>query len=192
MNILRNEKGFAMGFVLILAAVALGMTLAMFFMLGRGSYVSGQQKRFHTAVEASRGGTEAMLQLIGSRGVPTTPYTNLFLNSSGVSTFLQEKLTTPTDNWASLGLDSAIAIDPNDNTTYDVRLDLGAYRAYGKIVHTVKGNSAPDEGLQKGGVASENTGGEVKSYPYLYTVEVLSQSTANPTERSKMSVLYQY
>jgi len=192
MKILRNEKGFALGFILILAVVALGMTLAMLFMLGRGSYVSGQQKRFHTAVEAGRGGMEAMLQLVGSRGMPTTPYTNLFLNSSGGPVFLQTKLITPTDNWASLGLNSAVAIDPNDNTTYDVRLDLGAYRAYGKIIHTVKGNSAPDEGLQKGGVASENTGGEVKSYPYLYTLEVLSQSTTNPTERSKLSVLYQY
>jgi hypothetical protein len=192
MKILRNEKGFALGFVLILAVVALGMTLAMLFMLGRGSYVSGQQRRFHTAVEASRGGMEAMLQLIGSRGIPSTPYTNLFLNPSGASTFLQKKLVAPTDNWVSLGLNSAIAIDPADNTTYDVRLDLGTYRAYGKIVHTVKGNSAPDEGLQRGGVASENTGGEVKSYPYLYTVEVLAQSATNPTERSKISVLYQY
>lgn len=190
MKILRNEKGFAMAFVLILAAVALGMTLAMLLMMGRGSYVSGQQKRFHTAVEAGRGGMEAMLQLIATQGIPGTPYANLVLNASDNSTFLQRKLNIPTDNW--VGLDSAVAIDPNDNTTYDVRLDLGTYRAYGKIVHTVPGNSAPDEGLQKGGVTDPNVGGEVVSYPYLYTVEVLAQSAANPTERSKLSVLYQY
>lgn len=189
MKILRNEKGFALAFVLILAAVSLGLTLAMLFMLGRGSYVSGQQKRYQTALEAGRGGVEAMLQLIGTRGVPSTPYTNLFLNTTGV-TYLQTKLSTTTDAW---GLDNSVAINPADNTTYDVRLDLGAYRAYGKIVDTVTGNSGPDEGLLKTGVVNTNSGEVVvMSIPYLYTVEVLSQSTANPTERAKISVLYQY
>jgi len=32
----------------------------------------------------------------------------------------------------------------------------------------------------------------VVSVPYLYTIEVLSQSTTNATERSKLSILYQY
>lgn len=190
MNILRNEKGFALAFVLILAAVALGMTLAMLFMMGTGSGVSGRQMRFHTAVEASRGGVEAMLQLIGSRGIPTTPYTNLALNSSGGVTYLQTKLNGTTATWGSL--DSAFTINPIDNTSYDVRLDLGGYRAYGKIVDTVTGNSGPDEGLLKEGVVSSSAEVTVMSLPYLYTVEVLAQSTVNPTERSKMSVLYQY
>lgn len=190
MKILRNEKGFALAFVLILAAVSLGLTLAMLFMLGRGSYVSGQQKRYHTALEAGRGGIEAMLQLIGARGVPSTPYTNLFLNTTGGITHLQTKLNTTTETW---GLDNSVAINPADNTTYDVRLDLGTYRAYGKIVDTVAGNSGPDEGLLKSGVVTSSSGEVVvMSIPYLYTVEVLSQSTANPTERAKISVLYQY
>src|SRR5512139_466928 len=120
MKILRNEKGFALAFVLILAAVSLGLTLAMLFMLGRGSYVSGQQKRFHTAVEAGRGGVEAMVHVIGNRGTPLAAYTVLDC------TALQSKLTTPTNTW--IGLDNSIAIDPSDSDTYDVRLDLGAYR----------------------------------------------------------------
>ena len=77
MKTLRNEKGFAMVFVLILAAIALAMTLAMLIMVSRGSFVSGQQKRFRTAVEAGRGGMEAMFQLIveprESRRSPWTP-----------------------------------------------------------------------------------------------------------------------
>src|SRR5512139_465975 len=103
MKILRNEKGFALAFVLILAAVSLGLTLAMLFMLGRGSYVSGQQMRFHTALEASRGGVEAMLQLIGTRGIASTPYTNLFLSTSGGVSHLQTKLNGVTGTW---GLDN--------------------------------------------------------------------------------------
>jgi len=61
MKILRNEKGFALVFVMILAVIALMMTLAMLLMVSRGSYVSGQQKRYRTALEASRGGAAAMI-----------------------------------------------------------------------------------------------------------------------------------
>lgn len=187
MHILRNEKGFALGFVLILAVIALLMTLSMLFMVSRGSYVSGQQKRYRTALEASRGGAEAMLQIIGSRGDPSTPYTNLFLGAS-----LPSKLISTTGSWASPA-ESSLTIDPSANTTYDVRIDLGTYWVYMKVVDTVVGNTGVNEGLLKSGVVSTTTG-EISgmAIPYLYTIEVLSQSQANPTERSKLSVLYQY
>ena len=72
-------------------------------------------------------------------------------------------------------------------------IDLGAYRVYSKIVDTVDGNSGADEGLLKTAVVNSGSGEvTVVSVPYLYTIEVLSQATANPTERSKLSVLYQY
>jgi hypothetical protein len=187
MNILRNEKGFALAVVLILAAIALGLTLAMLAMVGRGSYVSGQQKRYRTALEASRGGAEAALELIASGGNLTTPYANLHLNSGTVPT----KLSNPTAAWG--GLDNAMAINTNDNTTYDMTIDLASYRVYSKIVDTVAGNSAVNEGLLKSGVVTTSSAEVVAiSVPYLYTIEVLSQSQNNPTERAKLSVLYQY
>ncbi len=186
MNTLRNEKGFAMVFVLILAAISLAMTLAMLIMVGRGSYVSGQQKRFRTAVEAGQGGMEAMFQLISSRGNPTTPFTNQLLNAS-----LVPKLAGPTATWVAL--DNTMTIDPGVNTTYDMRIDLGMYRVYSKVVDTVDGNSGADEGLLKTGVVNSGSGEvTVVSVPYLYTIEVLSQHQTNPTERSKLSILYQY
>jgi Tfp pilus assembly protein PilX len=187
MNLLRNEKGFALGFVLILAVIALVMTLSMLFMVSRGSYVSGQQKRYRTALEASRGGAEAILQIIGTRGTATTPYTNLFLGTA-----LTTKLTSATSTWASPA-NSSVTIDPKTNTTYDVRIDLGTYTVYMKVIDTVVGNTGVNEGLLKSGVVSTTTG-EISgmAIPYLYTIEVLSQSSVNPTERSKLSVLYQY
>jgi hypothetical protein len=189
MNILRNEKGFALAFVLILAVIALGLTLAMLSMVGRGSFVSGQQKRYRTAVEASRGGMEAMLQKIAVGPAGTLPYTGLSIpNDNAIAT----KLANSTSAWG-VGIDNAITIDVGDATTYDMRVDLGAYRVYTKIVDTVAGNSSMDEGLLKTGVVSLGSGEVVVvSVPYLYTIEVLSQSAANPTERSKLSVLYEY
>jgi len=187
MRVLRNEKGMALVFVLILAAVALGLTLAMLNMVGRGSYVSGQQKRYRTALEASRGGVEAALQMIASGGTMATPYSNLYLNSGTVPT----KLSRSTGAWG--GLDNAITIDVTDTATYDMTIDLGTYRVYSKIVDTVAGNSGVNEGLLKSGVVTTSSGEVVAvSVPYLYTIEVLSQSQNNPTERAKLSVLYQY
>ncbi len=186
MKILRNENGFALLFVMILAAIALVMTLGMLFMVSRGSYVSGQQKRYRTAVEASRGGAEAVMEVIATRGITSPAYTNLSLESS-----LATKLVTGTNGW--VGLDNTITIDAGNNLTYDMRIDLGVYRVYMKVVDTVVGNTGLNEGLLKSGVVttspSEISGMAV---PYLYTIEVLSQSQANPTERSKLSVLYQY
>lgn len=188
MKTLRNEKGFALGFVLVLAAIALTMTVAMLLMVGRGSFISGQQKRFRTAVEASRGGMEAMMQLIANRGALSTPYDNQALtNAVAVTT----KMSLTTGSWG--GLDNSITIDPDTASTYDMRIDLGSYRVYTKIVDTVDGNSGMDEGLLKTAVVNSGSGEvTVVSVPYLYTIEVLSQSRVNPTERSKLSVLYQY
>lgn len=185
MKYLGNEKGFAMVFVLILAAISLAMTLAMLIMVSRGSYVSGQQRRYRTAVEAGRGGMEAISQLIAVRG-GATPYTFPFLSADIVT-----KLSVPTDNWVAL--DKSMTIDVGNNATYDMTIDLGAYRVYTKIVDTVEGNSGADEGLIKTAVVNAGSGEvTVVSVPYLYAIEVLSQSTTNPTERSKLSVLYQY
>ena len=178
-----------MVFVLILAAISLAMTLAMLIMVSRGSYVSGQQKRFRTAVEAGRGGMEAMFQMISSRGTVITPFPNQVLPTAGA---LATKLAGPTAGWVG-GLDSSSTIDPGVATSYDMRIDLGTYTVYTKIVDTVDGNSGADEGLIKTGVVNSGSGEvTVVSVPYLYTIEVLSQSTVNPTERSKLSVLYQY
>jgi hypothetical protein len=194
MKILRNEKGFALVFVMVLAVISLVMTLAMLFMVSRGSYVSGQQKRYRTAVEASRGGAEAMMEAIAVRGnLSTYSSMNMWLNPD---LSFQTKLGNATGAWNSLGLDntrSSITIDAGTPATYDMTVDLGVYRVYVKVVDTVVGNTGLSTGLLKSGVVTTSPS-EISgmAIPYLYTIEVLSQSTANPTERSKLSFLYQY
>lgn len=185
MKTIGNEKGFALVFVLILAAITLVMTLAMLFMTGQGSLISGQQKRYRTAGEASRGGMEAIFQVIADRGIQTTPYTNQVIGPN-----LVNKLAFPTTAW--VGMDNTMSINPSDNTTFDMRVDLGVYRVYTKVADTVDGNSGADEGLEKFGTGSGSGEVTVVSVPYLYTIEVLAQSVTNPTDRSRLSILYQY
>jgi len=175
MKILRNEKGFALVLVMILAVVALMMTVAMLFMVSRGSYVSGQQKRYRTALEASRGGAEAIMDVIATR-------------PPGMSDSLKTKLSSPTNSWGAL--DNSITVTPGNA---DRTINLGMYIVYVKVVDTVLGNTGLSTGLMKSGVVTTSPS-EISgmAIPYLYTIEVLSQSTTNSTERSKLSVLYQY
>jgi hypothetical protein len=186
MKIAANEKGVVLVFVLLLSLVAIITTAGLLHMLARSGYVSGQQKRYTTALEAAKGGLEATTQVVEDSGAATIPLTNLVLGAD-----LNTKLTNPTGSWA--GADSTSTIDPAVNTTYDIRFDLGNYRIYSKIVDTVVGNTGLDTGLLKNGVVNTGSGEvTVMNVPYLYTIEELTETPANASERAKLSVLYQF
>ena len=87
-----------------------------------------------------------------------------------------------------------MTINPATSTSYDMRFDLGAnpaYRVYVKIVTTIEGNTGADLGLIKDQVTGSNEGGGL-TMSYVYTLEIDAENTANPNERAKMSILYQY
>lgn len=185
----RNENGAVLLFVLLLSIVALVTTAGLLHMLARGGYISGQQKRYNTALEAGRGGLQATLEVVASRGDVSSMTPLVFQFSQ---TNLDTKLANPTSAWG-MGLSTTSVINPGDNTTYDLQFDLGGYAIYSKIVDTVEGNSGADEDLLKGPVVGSGSGEvTVMSIPYLYTIEELAQSQVNPSERAKISVLYQY
>lgn len=182
-----GESGIALVVVMLLAAVALAMSGALMYMLARAGYLSGMQKQYKTALEAGVGGTEVAFQVIASGGTLSASAISLAYDGASMNT----KLTQKTADWG--GLDSSMTINYQDNTTYDMTFDLGNYRVYSKIVDTVPGNSASNLGLQNKGVAAAGTGEiVVMSTPYLYTIEVLAQRRTNPSERAKLSVLYEY
>jgi len=212
---LKSEKGVVLVVVLVLSAIVLAVMTALIYMITSGTQISGFQKRYKTALEAAKGGSELMYQIVALRGVDadntafTTALSAAGLNSSipiltslcsGTSTggtpypTLQAKLMTPTTSWTNCN--SNIAIDPNDSTTYDVMFQLGVtnrYNYYAKIVQTIDGNSGGDLGLLNKGVVSGGSGEiTVMPKPYLYAVEVLASSSTNTLERAKLSILYQY
>ncbi len=190
-----NEKGIALAMVLILAAIALIVMAGLLYLLTAGTQISGMQKRYRTAVEAGIGGIDITYQTIAARGNPNIPNINFLINPA-IGTCLDTKLNNTTSDWG--GCNSSLAIDPaGDNQSYDMTFTLpGAgtnYTVYSKIVDTVDGNSGGDIGLTKGGVVNANSGEiTMVSIPYLYTLEVDVQNAANPAERAKFSVLYQY
>jgi hypothetical protein len=208
-----NEKGIALVMILILAAIALLVIAGLLYMITSSSQITGMQKRYKSGLEASLGGAEVAYQIIALRGISTdtTAFTTLLSSINPVittptgcsgtdlsgTTFtgLAAKLMTPATTWTNC--DDTVSIDPSTNTSYDMQFDLGTspdqYRVYAKIVDTVEGNSAPDYGLGgKGVVVSGSSEVTVVSMPYLYTMEMDAQNTLNPSERAKLSILYQY
>lgn len=216
MKLLKNEKGIALAMILVLSAIALAIMAGLIYLITTGTQISGMQKRYKTALEAGTGGADVTYQFIALRGETsdTTALLNALsaisptittagsctgTNISGVSfTGFAAKLNTPSTTWSSGCDKDSMAITPGNSNTYDMRFDLGTspyptYRVFAKIVDTVEGNSASETGLIKGGVVATNTGEvTVTSRPYLYTIEVDAENRDNPSERSKLSILYQY
>jgi len=195
-SILLNEKGIALVMVLVLSTIALLIMAGLIYMLTIGTQVSGLQKRYETAHEAGMGGSDVIYQLIAARGNPNIPLTNFLITASNVGGVdcLTPKLNQPTISWPA-ACSNTMTIDPNTQSTYDMQFDLGAgptYQVFAKIVNTVEGNSGGDEGLLRYGVVSSTGDITVMSMPYLYTIEIDAENQGNPSERAKLSILYQY
>jgi hypothetical protein len=202
-----NERGIALVMVLILAAISLAIMAALIYMITVSTQVSGIQKRYRTALEAGKGGASVAFQTIGAGGDPNLGLTNFSIpamNVGGTDCFTA-KLNTATADWPKDGggndiCSTSFSIDPTQSSTYDWSFQLGSmppYNVYAKIVDTVNGNSSrtvdAGETLLKSGVVNANAGEvPVKSYPYIYTIEIQSVNSSNTAEKADYSVLYEY
>lgn len=210
----KSEKGVVLVVVLVLSAVVLAVMTALVYMILSGTQISGFQKRYKTALEAAKGGSELLYQVVGSRN--TSIFTGVSTNFSVASsctgtdvfsgatyTGLQAKFKTPSSTWSAACSPGSLTINPSDSTTYDMKLVLGTgtqYNYYAKIVGVVEGNSASlnSSSLYTGSVITGGSEGgsggsiPVVSMPYLYAIEVDTENATNPAERAKLSILYQY
>jgi hypothetical protein len=207
MRILNNKKGATLVVVLILAAVALVISAGLLYMVIEGTKVSGGAKKYATACEAAIGGAGPVYELINNRADPGLPLPGWTVNGGlGAGSRLFDsatgKLYVPPTLWLATS-DSSITIDGANPATFDVSFRLGAYAVYAKISSTVQGNSGEGAGVgpwHSGGSINSRLGGGgggssnivVQSFPYLYSIEILSQNAANPVERCKLSILYQF
>jgi hypothetical protein len=211
---IRNDKGFALVMVLLIAVVVLGVTSALLYMITVETRISGMEKR-HMIALAATGERGIVSQLIAARGAaidaslaavtginfqditPASCQTDTSATLSdgtacgdiGIYTGLDAKIKLPTGCWQTC--DSSLTINPSTGV-YDFSYDVGAYRTYGKIVDVARGNTGGDSDLMKTGVVV-NAGQEgTKPVSYLYTIELEAQAITNPLERTKLSILYQY
>src|SRR6185369_15647719 len=117
MKFIRNKNGIALVTSLMFTLITLGIVMALLLMITRGTTVSGLNKRYKTALEASYGGTEIFTKdmfpfILRNYSGDTSLKTNVetaFGGSQLISpqvagtskTCLQYKLTNSTSDWPS-------------------------------------------------------------------------------------------
>ena len=216
------ERGVALVVVLVLSAVSLALITALLYMITVGTQTSGMQKRYRTALEASIAGSDLMFQIIEQRGdntaitsllngwtsggissapnIPDACQGTSYVSGAGEPvTKLAAKNMTSATTWntsCSKGFDV-------DSTSYDYKFQVGTttrYTVYAKITDLREGNTGVGSGS---GATSHHLvlnpvvgsgGGEIPSpsIPYLYEIEMSTENNANPQEKAKISILYQY
>jgi hypothetical protein len=214
MKTLENEDGIALVMVLILSLIALAIISTLIYLVLQGTKLSGAYKRYETSHEASIGGTEIFKAFLSNQGNlvlsglvnypktcncgdPDVVGDNTFSDGSALTgdyVCLCAKICDPTASWPS---SCSTSLDPTSSPDLQFSLSgIGSttYEVSSKIVDTTIGNS-DRSGLNLGGTAvSSSSAGMITAppLPYLYRVEVNSENTTSPAEKSRLSVLYAY
>jgi Tfp pilus assembly protein PilX len=202
----RQQQGIALITALMLTVISMTIVLVMYYLITLAVQVSGTQKRYKTALEASYGGAEITLKEVLPavlRGLSDTEINNKFsglhdLNLQVASTACtKRKLIFATKDWGNTCSDAEVM---NPTVKPDVTFSLqsaspGAapYTVSAKIIDTILGNTDMS-GLQLegGGTAEQATTIATKHFPYVYRLEVIAERSQTASERGKVSVLYAY
>ncbi|MSN26359.1 MAG: hypothetical protein GJV46_10900 [Geobacter sp.] len=199
----------------MLTLISLTIVMYLMYMITAGVQMSGANKRYKTALEASYGSTDVVL-----KDVLPIVFTNLStpvtaLSASGFASSLdlspsagsclKQKLTRPASKWSAACSNSTDA-----KTGADITLTLNSttaspFKVYTKIVETMCSDPRPypagnctgsdlsgltlDSGSS---VAGGNNGVTVQHLPATYRIEVQGERSTNPLEKAKLSVLYAY
>jgi len=197
----KNEKGIALVTALLLTLIGLAIILAAVYFVIQGTKMSGFQKKYATALEASHGGVEIVTNEIIPKTIGGTAlsslgnYSNMLYANPANDSCFTAKLTTATNLW-NPSCSSTLNAYPNP----DITLTLNGVppqpnlTVYVKIVDTVPGNTDTSGiSLLGGGVVDAQSGIITpQHFPYMYRVEVQGQRQTNPDEKANLSVVYAY
>ncbi len=208
MKRLQNEDGIALITALMFTLICLGMILALLYYVLAGTRISGAQKRYRNALEASYGGTDFITKAIIPRlfNNYSSGKTSLLadfgasdkLSLAFTSTSLSTKLSTSTSDWPTT---ISKTIDPKDvpDLTFTLKGQSSGsnFKVYTKIVDTVAGVGLLDTSgvdyLDPGmGVAGTSSSTQTPRTPNVYSIEVQGEAEVNPKEKAGLSVLYAY
>lgn len=201
-----NEDGIALVTALMFTLICLGIVAGLMQMLLLETRVSGSQKAYRNALEASYGGTELITRefiprlfanystsinpLLNDYGAGGLGDINLVVNKAALGT----KLAKATEEWGSLS--KTVNAKDMPDLQFTLRgLSNSDFKVYAKVVDTVPGNSDPtgvdylDAGV---GVAGIGSGIAPKHNPALYSLEVQGERATSPKEKAILSVLYAY
>lgn len=219
MKILTDNKGIALVTSLMLTLISLTIVMYLFLMVTSGTKISGANKRYRSALEASYGATDIIIKevipsiftsILSNRimEIPASGFYPTALNfNANISSCIMDKLTKPPSQW---GVGCSNTSDPKANADFTLQLNAAtandSYTVYTKIVDTVCSDTRayPDgkctgsdlsgyELLDGGqGTAAGSSGVTPQTMPATYRIEIVGEKTSNPKEKSHLSILYAY
>lgn len=203
MRFINNNKGIALVTSLMLTLLSLTIVTALLLIITQGTKISGLNKKYKTALEASYGGAEILVKEVMPFVMQN--YSSATLNTDLESAFsavnldvtsascLQIKLKKPTSEWPSICSNTA-----NPKQAPDIKYKMEAttgnpFVVYSKIVDTVSGNTDTSGILLEGsGVAESSSILSPQHYPYIYRLELQGERETNAATQSNIEVLYAY
>lgn len=204
MQLIRNNHGIALVTSLMLTLISLVIVMSLLYVVTRGLTASGQHKKYHTALDASYGGSEIMIKDVlpvimqnysaaNMASTVQTSFAAVSLQFLADQNCFQKKITTATANWPSSCNNSP---DPKKAPDISVTLQSASgnpFIVYSKIVDTIPGNT-DTSGLQLEGkgVAEASSVLTPQSFPYVYRMEIQGERSANATTQANIEVLYAY
>ena len=199
-----EKKGAALITVVALIVVTSAMVAAVYYFIRRGIEVTGLQKKYQTAREASLGGLDVFTKEILPMAIAGTTLSNVVASFNTITSAqvqqgstnacFRNKLRLPR-SWAggcSTTLDAKIS--PDIRFTLSGIAPARPFDVYTKIIDTVAGNSNTSGITLEGQGTAESQTGMITAqhFPYMYRMEVQSERQNDATEKANFTVLYAY
>jgi len=205
---IRNSSGMALIVALIVAFIILALGGMALYISTESTKISGSFKQYKSSIEAALGAyneTDRIIRLLNtSNSVVTYPDSSVLVDKN--INCLKDKLKNPVDQW------NGIASNTNNNGCpslskmkstkiedvigyYDFKYRMGNYNVYVKVVSSTEGNTnrVPESGRTVGGTTANKKGANViypPHIPFLYRIEIVSESVVNPNDKALISLLY--
>jgi len=186
--------------------VASLVVAGVYYFLQRGTVVSGLEKRYQTAREATLGGVDVFTKEIlpgGLQGTDLNKVVEGFANITNAKVLqgtttnvcFSTKILKATNDWGTCG-DGSVEPKSNPDITFQLSAVAPAqyYNVYAKVVDTVAGNSDRSGfSLEGAGTAEAGSGMiTVEHFPYTYRIEAQGERQAAPEEKARFTILYAY
>jgi hypothetical protein len=195
-----EKKGAALITVVALIVVTSAMVAAVYYFIRRGIEVSGLQKKYQTAREASLGGLDVFTKEILPMAITGTNLSDVVASFS----FITSAQVTQGSSNACFRFKLRLpgVVDPGGcSTTMDAKdnpdiqfvvsgiAPARPFDVYTKIIDTVAGNSSTSGINLEGQGAAESQTGMITAqhFPYMYRMEVQSERHNDATERANFT-----
>jgi hypothetical protein len=201
-----NNKGIALVTALMMTLISLVIIMGLMTMITMNIKGNAAQKSYRNVTEASYGGSDIVMQtvipqLYGNISTSTLATNFSLLNMNfGSSACLKQKMSMNPSKWTAC---APVTLDATKNPDVTFNLAGGPgqnFTVSSKIVDTTPGVPypvIPQSGgggkLLGDGTTEPGSSGIGANLPHtVYRIEVSGQRSTNPSERTNLSVLYEY